>query len=252
MILFLFSEADLNINDASFKHVRLATLLTDLCTGFIAKENKLPVFRDAIKSPSVEKPVALLRQGHFNRETNEIDWKVIKDDLDERSKSTEKSKVERRLIIEPDDLLLSLKGRKRVIQIDAEKLDSMPEDLANKGLRLAPSNNFILMRPHKQLIEVSYLKMFIELMIADAPGHQENNQKEKIITDMGFSLASDSISGTRELREWMIHYPDEIKDQKSLVEKYQKIVEKEKEIMIEKRIFCNNLSYLTTKMYNND
>jgi len=244
MSLFLLGVESLE--EAEFSQVRLSALLTDLCTGYVAKEGKRIVFRDTYKNTGLDAaPVTILRLGHFNNETDELDWKAIADDIVESSEDLPEIQMERRLVIEPDDLLLSFRGRNRVIRIHANGLNAMPKEIAEKGYRLVPSNNFILIRPQKQLIDVSYLHMYIKLILTDGWGYQEKNQKEINITNQSVPWSLDLPPSVRFLRELLIRYPMAIEVQESLVKEYQEINKKEMELMAEKQKFCRNLFNLT-------
>ena len=258
MLLLLPNFEDAEFSDFEFRQIGLRTLLTDLGTGHAARTDKTPVFRDPYSHMHDEAPVALLRMGHFREEDDAIDWDAVSADLQQSIEYQEKEVVERRLILQADDLLLSLRGQPRVIRISGASLDAMPEALVQRGFRLAPNNNFILIRSHPQLVQVPFLHLLLQVLLeyvleawhavlAERPISSSIGTylQQKYEERTGSSKSPGYPIGTRELKALVLSIPTDQTAQMKLVEHYRQI--RDEELMIKKRMrnFHSRLTYLT-------
>ena len=254
-MLLLSNADDPRLLASLTQKVRLTSLLIDLSTGHAPKKKQRPVYNDTISDPHGEVPVVLLRMGHFHPERDHINWYEINIDLDKPTDTNEADRVESRLIIQPGDLLMSLRGQPRVIHVRETSLNSMPEELRQLGLKLAPSNNFILLRPHTQLVYVPFLQMIFQMILEDLMEDWELRKSkvtgvgpmagfiEDKLKDQEISVNSNVPFGARDLKDMVIGFPETIDKQQELHEAYLQLKKEELDLKIRLQSFRKNITH---------
>lgn len=167
MLLLNLNEEEQEFSAIEYRNVRLASLLIDLRIGEINRAKARPVCRTGYARLSDESPVVMLRMSHFTPDNERISWDLIREDLAHQDLMEETELIDRTALVESDDMLINLRGQTRVFRITTAMMDDMPKDMVQRGLRLAATNNFVLMRPNPQLVHIPFLQVMMDILLED-------------------------------------------------------------------------------------
>lgn len=233
MLLLNFNEDEREFSTIEYRNVRLASLMIDLRMGEVTRAKARPVCRSAFSNLSDESPVVMLKMNHFIADNERINWDLIREDLVLQDLTEETELIDRTALLEADDLLINLRGQTRVFRITAAMMDDMPEDMIQRGLRLAATNNFVLMRPNPQLVHISFLQIIMDILLEDLSREWLNILSEKPsdalmhqylrwkYTGRGSSPKPTGLPiGVRELKDISIDIPADQWTQRVLAHRY--------------------------------
>ena len=255
MLLLSFEEGDNEFSSIEYRNVRLSSLLIDLRIGEVSKAKARPVCRSPYSDLPDESPVVMLKMSHFSEDNERIDWDIVRAELAQQGILEDIELIDRVALLEPDDLLVNLRGQTRVFRISASMMHDMPDDLVQQGLRLAATNNFILMRPNPQLVHVPFLQVIIDILLEDLSKEWLNILSEKpsespMYQYLQWKYIGRSSSpkppgvpiGIRELKEISIDIPGNLSVQQDLYNKYHEVKENERRAIEKSKRFRNDLN----------
>lgn len=255
MILLIPQLEDEKLRELEYRNVKLSELAMTIRIGETPKSGVRPVIREAYSNHPDNAPVVMLRMGHFTDEFERIDWTMVRADMEEHEGLEGSVTIESDVLIEPEDLLVHLRGQHRVIRITEQMLDEMPNDLLGLGLRLAATNNFILMRPDQKTIYPPFLQIVMDILLEEVfrewTAVRNDQPSDNLLHDflrwkyaesVGSSKSVGTPIGARELNRLSIDIPAELWAQRAWTHRYNLLMYQEKLAKEKKHQFRSNLS----------
>ncbi len=255
MILLIPHLEDEKLRELEYRNVKLSELALSIRIGETPKSGVRPVVREAYSNLPANAPVVMLKMGHFTDEFERIDWAMVRADIDEQESLEGSMPVDGDVLIEPEDLLIHLRGQHRVIRITEQMMDEIPNDLLGHGLRLAVTNNFILMRPDQKIIYPPFLQIVMDILLEEVSNEWKIVRKEQASDNLlhdflrwkyeesqGSSKTVGAPIGARELNKLSIDIPAEQWAQRAWTHRYNLLMYQEMLAMEKKHQFRSNLS----------
>jgi hypothetical protein len=255
MILLIPQLEDEKLRELEYRNVKLSELALTIRIGETPKSGVRPIHREPYSNQSANAPVVMLKMGHFTDEFERIDWTLVRADMEEQEGLEVSMPVDSAVLIEPEDLLIHLRGQHRVIRITEQMMDEMPNDLLGHGLKLAITNNFILMRPDQKTIYPPFLQIVMDILLEEVSREwtavRNDLPSDNLLHDflrwkyeesVGSSRSVGTPIGARELNRLSIDIPVEQWAQRAWTHRYNLLIYQEKLAMEKKHQFRSNLS----------
>lgn len=151
--------------DIPYRRVSLPNLFSSIRSGVaVTKETPRRVQLESALETGI-RPVVFLRMQSIPRFGPGIDWRVIREDLEQGpSQAGDGKTLPEEEILREEDYLLTMRGRPHGMGL-AHLYETMPVDLRAMGLRLAAGNNFIRLRPNPEAgCEPSFLHFLLDML----------------------------------------------------------------------------------------
>jgi hypothetical protein len=255
MILLIPQLEDEKLRELEYRNVKLSELAMSIRIGETPKSGVRTVVREAYSNHPVHAPVVMLKMGHFTDEFERIDWTMVRADMEGQEELEVNLPVEGDVLIEPEDLLIHLRGQHRVIRITEQMMDEMPNDLLGRGLKLAATNNFILMRPDQKTVYPPFLQIVMDILLEEVSREwaavRNDQPSDNLLHDflrwkyaesVGSTKSVGTPIGARELNRLSIDIPAEQWAQRAWAHRYNLLIYQEKLAMEKKHQFRSNLS----------
>jgi hypothetical protein len=246
-----------DFGSAAYRNIKLSMVFNDLRIGEVSRARSRPVCRSLYSNDAEPFPVLMLKMSHFSGNGEGINWDMVREDLQLQEQLEELQFVDRGALLEADDLLLNMRGQSRVFRLSEQLLDDMPDDLVNRGLRLASTNNFVLMRPNPQYSYGPYIFIIMQILMENLHQEWQNIMNDKSSVGLMHQFfqwkytAGSSVQkaaglplGVRELKEISIDMPADLMVQRQLVHRYNVVLYNERmarEKSEEYRYYLNSL-----------
>jgi hypothetical protein len=245
-------------NLVEYRNVRLSSILEELRIGEVRKAKMRPVIRSAFNPQTKESPVIMLKMSHFTDDFERINWNIVLEDFEQQEQLEEMDVIDRSALLEVDDLLVNLRGQARVVRITKSMMAEMPDHLVQRGLRLAATNNFVLMRPNPQTADAGFLQMILDILLEDISQQWNSFQKEEptnSLLNRYFSYKYTDLNvntkqfilpiGVRELKELFLDIPASLDVQRAISDQYMKLIDKERQALSNRMSFRKHMrSYI--------
>lgn len=255
MILLLPQLEEDNLNELEYRNVRLSELAITIRIGETPRSDVRPVMRDHYVNQHDSPPVVMLKMAHFRDEFERIDWSLVQREMVKQAKWSDTGAIDTEVLLEPDDILINLRGQHRVIRITESMMDEMPGECVQLGLRLAATNNFILMRPDQKSVYPPFLEMVMQILLDEVSREWltvMNNQSSanllhdflrwKHVERTSSSRPANAPFGARELNRLTIDIPSELWAQRAWSHRYNLLVYQERLAVEKKNLFRSDLS----------
>jgi hypothetical protein len=256
MILLIPQLEDEKLRELEYRNVKLSELAMSIRIGETPRSSVRPVIRNAFSSHPGNAPVVMLRMGHFKDDFERIDWKMVRSDMEQQEGLEDCEPVDGDVLIEPEDLLIHLRGQHRVIRITDQMVDEMPNDMLRQGLKLAATNNFILMRPDQKTVYPPFLQIVMDILLEEVSREwaavRNDQPSDNLLHDflrwkyeetVGNSKSAGTPIGARELNRLSIDIPVEHWAQRAWTHRYNLLMYQERQAIEKKHLFRSNLSH---------
>ncbi len=259
MLLLCFQGDNDVFNDEIFKnveyrHVRISSLLSDMRIGEVKKAKARPVLQSAYSNQPEDSPVVMLKMSHFTEDNERIDWNAVAEEMELQDQLSETEVIDRSSILQPEDLLVNLRGQTRVIRITDSMIDDMPVNLVRRRLRFTASNNFVIMRPNPLIVHSPFLHILLDILLEDVWSEwhkvQQNAPSDNPMYDYlkmkfeerGTANKSPGLPlGLRDLKEVWIDIPIDAWIQKAWSHRQSVVSYNEKLVRDQKAMFRSDL-----------